>query len=1364
MIGTNQYNLTWDHFNKIHTDKKRSFENLCRSLFARELCQEGIILHSDSNHPGVEVVPVLAKGGKSRISFQAKHFDNSIDYKQITKSINEVVKCYVDKLDVVYLYCNKDINTNSDSYKKIEKILSDVRIRIILITGQTILDQAMSYPSILSCYFGLDSLDDKWFQKNIELSLHNLGRRYNSLFNIDTAVKSIFSIFLREDIGIKRINAKKNNLIDELKNLYWNCDGKYVPEVEAFIKWGKSLCDVDATTLPQALEWKYSFENNCKEELSKLKNKLYTIQEEMKKCSYSNIKYENLKKEKYLVEQIMSVSSYIELSMEEINMINCKVVIIKGEMGTGKSQLLATSAKKLIDSSRTALLFLGQTFISDGSIEDQIMKNLEGLSPTQNFESLIAVMDEKGKLASEYAVIFIDAINESKNRDIWKNGINRVISTLERYNNVKLVISLREGFEELTLSQSVLDKIKSCDIATISHTGFANESPTKIYEFLSNCGIPFSPEYYLNSEMTNPLFLTWFCNTYSGEESGLLTLIESVLTQADQEGSKGAGLSETVGMLKQLICEMLDASENGNLTKQTLLCLPTWNTYGVVNKIGYLNAIERAGVLTSFVREQEEIYYIGYNLLEDYLKADRIVSRENNKEKIIEYCEKTLLGIDDGGKITKSGKGSIFAMVVSLYAWKHGEELIELIDKVKDEYDRISLLDNYYFSFIWRSSHVTYDSFLEIIRKYPANRETVWRVFLENSVKERSELNALGLTKLLNRYPLNRRDLLWTMVINDFNEDNRIINLVYYIESGNTLQGLTDKKVYLLLVTYAWMLSSSNRNIRDRVSKAMIEILKEHFTVCKCLLDLFKDVNDPYIIQRLYGIVFGAVMKRKSKYKLEFKDLAEWIYTEIFDKELVCPDILLRDYARLIVERFAIEYPNDLENINLEKIKPPYNSEPIPVAKKVDYSEEKLINSSMEPLLFSMKFNCDIKGVGLYGDFGRYVFQSALEYFMDVDIANIYYYAMQYILYDLGYNADYFGKYDSSRYSLRYNVKKIERIGKKYQWIAMYNILARISDTHNVKGLGWNDKIGITYEGPWYPYVRDFDPTLNIKAKGKSSLPKIILPSYSEDSFCDEDALEDDIEKWLLEDDKMFKDFPERFILSDEFGKKWLSLYIHQENKFMTEREKYSSSGFNKGEQHIWTIATMYIIPRGEPICNEKKLIESRFIQHSNGIQSYYSLFSREYAWSPGYKAEFRNTEYGNGGDDISAFPATINFLWEEEYDASQEESTSFAIPAGEVIREMQLYEKERDGVYYKNEEIVAFDLALTGNEYSELIIRKDILDKYIQKAKVQIFWTVIGEKQYFLGSWNQKWQRREGYFVYKDNSINGSIWNVDDI
>ena len=112
--------------------------------------------------------------------------------------------------------------------------------------------------------------------------------------------------------------------------------------------------------------------------------------------------------------------------------------------------------------------------------------------------------------------------------------------------------------------------------------------------------------------------------------------------------------------------------------------------------------------------------------------------------------------------------------------------------------------------------------------------------------------------------------------------------------------------------------------------KAMVEILKEHFSLCCVLLQKFENVDNPYVLQRLYGIIFGACCKKRDAESENFKALAEYVINTIFNKSLVYPDILLRDYARQIIERFIFENPDQKDNINTTLIRPPYISTPIP--------------------------------------------------------------------------------------------------------------------------------------------------------------------------------------------------------------------------------------------------------------------------------------------------------------------------------------------------------------------------------------------------------------------------------------------------
>lgn len=1362
MISSNQYRLTWQHFCDLNQDRRTAFENMCRALFDRTRVLVSDVSHSNPNHPGVEVAPVHSKDGKELISFQAKYFDGDLDYRQIESSIQTAINRYTGEINKIYLYCNKDVTTTSPSYQRIELMAKNAGIELVPITGQSILNDVMNYPPLLACYFGLDTLDKKWFEQNLQIALDNLGRRYNSKFNIDTEARRRLSIFLKDSDGIEFLNTKKVNAIESLKDFRWHCDYNFKDSINKLIRTIEHIPDVSRQSITDVLTWKDSFEKENKNIFDELCAFEEEIEQELKSDELSSEEKNRKRSDLHVISKLKTSADYLAISDYEKSLIISKVLFVTGEMGMGKSQLLATAARESLRNDRMSLLMLGQTFISSASIENQIMDSLTGIDCNESFDSLLAVMEENAYEKNNLSVVYIDAINETRERDLWKEGINRLIAEIEQYDNLLLVVSLRSGFEPLLYSDKVLSNIKKGEIATIIHNGLMDESPKGIFDFLSYYGVPTSPAFYLNHEMTNPLFLTWFCQTYTGEEQGLTELISSVLTIADKEASKECGFSEPIGLLRDLLMEYFEVADAKIVTKKELLALRTWELYSVTNKIAYINAIERAGVLISYLREQDEIFYFGYNLLEDFIQATWIIERQQTKEKIKRYCLANLFGIDSEGRITKFGNESVFAMLASLFSTKFGEECIDIVDAIKESWDRNNLLEAFVKSFTWRTLKFSSEQLIEFVNKYKISPAVVWSVYMECATKDNSILNADGLTQILSNYSLNKRDYLWTTEINNLTEDDRIINLAYFFESGNELEGLSDRTAELLLTLFAWMLSSSNRVLRDRISKSMIEVLRTRIDLCSILLEKFKDVNDPYIIQRLYGVFFGAVIKRTESFDSEFERFACMVYHFVFMQEKVYPDILLRDYARLIIERFIYEYPSKETLFEVKRIRPPYYSDPIPEVAECDYSDEKYQEDGLWRLLYSMKFDLDVKGVGQYGDFGRYVFQSALQQFVSVDEHNIYYYAIEYILNDLGYSNDLFGDYDSNRADFsRHQSRGVERIGKKYEWIAMYNILARLSDTYNIEGNDWNDEVGKAYSGPWNPYVRDFDPTRNVRYKMKEFVfPEFEESQIQDNHFIEKDSSEENISAWVLADDEMYSSFPKRFIRKDKNGVEWISMYLYQElKKTIPGTEEYALS-LPHGEQHIWSISAMHIAEADQELSIDK-LIESRYLRKHAGMNTMrdcYTLFSREYAWSPGYTQEFEIDEYEDEENTIKAFPAVINAMWEEQYDASQEETTSYYFPSGTIIKELGLHQKMIDGVFFIEDELVAFDTRIIGDAHGELLIRKDALDLFVHNSKMKLFWDVVGEKQFFLGGNNQKWQRREGYYLYESESIDGKI------
>lgn len=542
MNVTSSDNLSWAKFEVNNLNKQIAFENMCRSLFFREFVLDSEVLHSDPNHPGIEVAPVISKYGNCNISFQAKYFDSNINYKQIRDSLKKMLEVYTGKIDKVYLFSNKDITSTSRSYRDIVEMLEASGVAIVLITGQTILDKVMDYPTVFTTYFGKYSFTKEWFRENLELSLENLGNRYNARFNISTETEDNLLLFLKDSNAAQSINTRKHQVTEYLKKIAsnYNCSNK--KDVRAFIHIIEAIPDVKIYNLNEALNWSNIFKDKSKDIIKRLCSSEKKLLSKLENKESNSDDKENLYDKLTEVRKLLKISEQLKFSKDVKSLINSNVLIVRGEMGTGKSQLLANTAKKIIDNDNLVILSLGQTYLNDERIEKQFLKSLKGDISNIFFEDILRYMDEYAYLNNCYSVILIDAVNESNNRDIWRYGINNLISIINKYNRIRLVISLRTGFEKLTLSEKVINDISEGTIASITHRGLDHENIDGVFDFLANYKIPVSPEIYLKQEIFNPLYLTWFCQTYKGESQDLLALIKEVLNKADNEASKGLTL------------------------------------------------------------------------------------------------------------------------------------------------------------------------------------------------------------------------------------------------------------------------------------------------------------------------------------------------------------------------------------------------------------------------------------------------------------------------------------------------------------------------------------------------------------------------------------------------------------------------------------------------------------------------------------------------------------------------------------------------------------------------------------------------------------------------------------------------------
>lgn len=997
-----------------------------------------------------------------------------------------------------------------------------------------------------------------------------------------------------------------------------------------------------------------------------------------------------------------------------------------------------------------------------------------------------------------------------------ENGINFTFSEDKKCTHVKLVVTYRMEYEKSVVQDALLSEDE--DVYRIVHTGFASNGLKASKQFFDYYRIPFTLYEYFESEMENPLFLTLYCKTYRNDEASLPTLYDRLVESANknifpilEKRYKLIGFTEDDNIVQSLVDEIstlaFDRKEK-NILESDLASIPFWTANDLPLR-PFMSLLAKENLVHTNLIAGNERYFFAYDQMNDYFFARSLFSHDMSDMSIRKTLYEDILQVNDNNIVNLSNS-DVFVICCAIYAQKFGKECIDLIDELPEGFEKGYIVKSYIRSFIWRNKeYISSNVFLAVAQKYKVSREDFWNVLVGNSIKHNHPLNSDFLHTLLMSFRLSERDYYWTKYINEifYDESNRLMQLVKMYSSGQSIQ-MSKEQARQLLILCGWLLSSSNRMLRDYTSEAMIEILRNEFDLCIVILKAFEKVNDPYIIERLYGVVFGACCKRRRKGNTVYIALAEYVYSTIFDQEFIYPDILLRDYARLIIERFLWENPDYNGCIVHEKIIPPYKSFPI------EQIDEDYINKKYDGGLWQIKSSMSFEGHGMYGDFGRYVFQSALKYF-DVDEDEMYKQAMSFIINDLGYTNELDKGNNHWGYD-RSETKKVERIGKKYQWIAMHNILARVSDQCDID-TDYSETP--KFEGPWEPFVRDFDPTLNFKLTKSDEIP--IFDEISElkkatrDEHLKVDVSNiDSVSEWLDSDGIFFAEMPKALILSDSNGTQWIRL----SNYICSGREQL------KAERLLtWSWLYAYFVTEEQFEQFQVAATDRVDFSSSKGIgldpQSY-SVFNREYPWSPScdllnksssvesgvvlnmpeekeVEQEVLNVEFleqylkSLDADSNQVFSdqelnqhlfkkeivrkpvlkqigeiihASMNLVWESEYDASKDNTLSMNVPCPMLIEQLHLHQADIDGLYYdSNEKIAAFDLNISQKE-SGVVLRKDLLDAFLKKNNLNLIWFVRASKELHSGEdlGILRYGDRSGAYFYNGTEITSNIYIVE--
>jgi hypothetical protein len=716
----------------------------------------------------------------------------------------------------------------------------------------------------------------------------------------------------------------------------------------------------------------------------------------------------------------------------------------------------------------TAGVFIQGGRLRTGGSLDDLVRRVPGLK-VERFEDLLEALNSAGARAGARIPMVIDGLNEAERASEWRPLLDELMPTLVDYPNVMVVVTLRESLA----SRAVPD-----EAVTMRLEWYRPEVNDIVRAYFDYYLINADGAWLPTGMFHNPLFLSMYCEAANHDRqapvgaealpTSLIGVFElyrdavthrlaqdpaRILVPADQIKRRLAAFAQqmwTRGVHRLPSDEakaILDAGETD------------WDE-------SLFRRLEEEGVLLRDEVEGSDDTETGilFDRFAGYLIADALLVRMAYAEVDERLSEtdlwQSLLGEEDysfGEDVAIGLIGLLPRRFAGHHLWRHAPEqhrawaLAQELDSESQFLDDGTVGELAELIAAWRASeHGGYG------RRHPFDR--LWEV--RRSPAHR--LNADFLDRVLRLLPLPERDRNWTewvrhragdLLVNDLGQATGYWTGTLDRGEGEDLDALA----------MSWLLTSTNENVRDLGTKALQRYGRPE---PKRLFDLgarMLDVDDPYVVERVVGAAFGVASAHQMPdpagpfERALTRWLAELRGRFLEDGSSPTSHELLRGYVRATYELAGTLHPGavpaGIDPFALTFAAMP----PAPVMADDDPNAQECKRT------FGMDFEnyvigSAIKGRGNY-DFNHPAFRRARGEVM----ARVW---------DLGWRTASLGDVDQviaqDARPFGQVRAKVERYGKKYGWIAYYELIGRLADAGQNEDLWAGGRRNVT---------PDIDPT-----------------------------------------------------------------------------------------------------------------------------------------------------------------------------------------------------------------------------------------------------------------------------------------------
>lgn len=1348
---------------------EKAFEELCCQLASRTRLAGTKFerFRGEGGDGGVECKVIDANG--SATGWQAKYvFDIAALLKQIQHSLETALSVHADLTRYVVCFPfdltgkttrkgksqTEKFNTwarNAEGDAKAKgRALTIERKSAHDLRGMLLANDASG--GLRHYFFSATTFSDQWFANHVAAAKHTAGPRYNQELSLETPLLGWFSSFGEGPDWQTQLAAHLEACRKEatgFEQLVEQKDGSAMRPgwPEAAYESGKKaaadsrLCIQNAEALAAA---------PSEEGLSKLQasvaqllDNLAVVEAELAAdldAEHGEGSSDSKQFRSYMAEYMVSFPAANLDGVREArerwrgfsDWLSCpagflafrQVFVLSGIGGVGKTHSLCDIAqRRLGDGAYTCVVF-GHQFSGEPDPWTRFAESL-GVPLTLGRDGVLDALDAAAECSGKKLVICIDAVNETRPRSYWLDRFSESARAVASRTRLKLCVSCRSSFLSACLPKGFASQ-------AVEHKGFAGMERKACNAFFSHYNLepPLVP--VLQPELANPLYLKLVCETLKAKGLkqlpkgwfGIAPAIRAFLAHKEDqfagEHSVSSGAAIVGGCLRAITAAIarsgIAALRWSEAQSAIEAAMPQAKGINVLQWLVTADLLIEDGPSTDAVGA-ENVVRPAFERVGDFLVASDMlgsVTRSNARPSFRRGGQ--FAHLVDTAQAVRENAALLSALSVLLPEKISGLELSDLIEDNSIRSEVAALVVR---SLRSRTPETFLPSTQELLRQMlSADAYKAMDAMLEVSTQE-SKIDALWLHEVMRWLPFSKRDAFWCGYLKRGYEENNIVRQMIEAAKDTDLRNVDAATAERWCVVLLWFSAAADRRVKDSATRAAIAILRFHARLLLKLVKLFLPTDDDEVRERALLVAYGVLIHARDQAVL--KELAEELIAGYSARPEDFQNAIIRDHIRCIAELAA--HLGCLDK-GLDPTIPNRRNSKTPCPEPPTEDEEKAWKDEKENGARLVVRSC------LHDDFNHYSIGCLRGWDHAMPKPAIGRWIAKRILEEFGYRGSNCGGYDSAvtreTGGGRGKPAWAERIGKKYQWVAMYQLASRLYDSVDREEDTFARTTGRL------PLIlgeeRKLDPTISRPARPDRQPSEcwwvgsnVDLPSTKHLDYPSWVSRRDDLP--LMESLLAPK------IRDDQ---RWLPLICYP--KWSEYRE---GRPYGEPYRSTWIHLEAFLVPEAHFDAAMKALFRRNFFgRWMPGGAKWLHVFVGEYPWASACNVETDDwLGFGTRVDGSAREfrPVYNEVVCEWEYDGSLPSSIYFHLPARAFFEVGPLWWNGVDGFSTPEGKTVFRDPSASEGGPSTLLADLDDLLPRLQRLGARLVWTLLGEK-YVLG------------------------------